>query len=71
MKTCTTCNLPYVEGRAERHRTTYSHRAAIGTTERRSRPRRETAGIPDVSGGESFGARMARLRREKKAAAGG
>lgn len=74
MPTCKTCNLPYQAGRAERHRTTYSHRAALGAgAERpaRASARRDTSRIPAVSSGENFGQRMARRRAEKKAAAGG
>lgn len=73
MNKCKTCGLPYQAGRFDRHRTTFSHRAAIGTGTRSN----ETRGIRNVSfdtaadnGQESFGARMARLKRERAAGNG-
>lgn len=67
LATCDTCGLPYQLNRKAAHDLKASHRAAVlgpGTT----RTRRVTV-TTDVAPVESFGQRMARLRKEKAAQA--
>lgn len=69
LRTCDTCGLPYQVNRKAAHDLKASHRAAVtaGSSSRAVTRRRVVTTTTDAPPAESFGQRMARLRKERQA----
>lgn len=67
LKVCDTCGLPYQINRKAAHDGKASHRAAVSPPGTTRRVRRTVTVESDQPPAETFGQRMARLRRERQA----